>query len=66
MALFKSLFRRPLTYSDLLRDTERLISNPPLPQDLKTAVVGVVGRSGGNLLDHWRSYFTKLVANKAS
>jgi len=57
MAFFKSLFRRPLTHADLLRETERLISNPPLPQEWKTTVVEVVGRSGVNLLDYWRDHF---------
>ena len=57
MALFKSLFRISLTYSDLLRETERLIANPPLPQDWKAIAVGVVGRSGGDLLDYWQDYF---------
>jgi len=57
MALFKSLFGISLTYSDLLRETERLISNPPLPQDWKTSAVGVVGRPGVDLLGYWRDYF---------
>jgi hypothetical protein len=40
-----------------MRETERLIRNPPLPQDFKASVIGVVGRSGVNLLDYWRDYF---------
>ena len=57
MAFFKSLFRRPLTHSDLLREARCLISKPPLPQDLKASIVGLVGGSGVNLLDYWRDHF---------
>src|SRR5579872_2252965 len=57
MAFLKSLFKRPLTHADLLQEGEGLIRNPPLPSDLKASVLGVVGRSGVNLLDYWRDYF---------
>ena len=57
MAFLKSLFKRPLTHADLLKETKSLIRNPPLPPDLKASVIGTVGRSGTNLLDYWRDYF---------
>ena len=57
MAFLKSLFKRPLTHADLLKETESRIRNPPLPPDLKASVIGTVGRSGTNLLDYWRDYF---------
>jgi hypothetical protein len=60
MAFFKSLFRRPLTHAELLRETERLISNPPLPQDWKATAVGVVGRSGVNLLCRYHESLQNL------
>jgi hypothetical protein len=57
MAFFKSLFRKPLTHRELLREAERLINNPPLPPDWKATAVGIVGTSGVSLLDYWRDYF---------
>ena len=65
MAFLKSLFKRPLTHADLLHASESLIRIPPLPPDLKASVVGVVGRSGTNLLDYWRGYFKTQLGNIA-
>jgi hypothetical protein len=57
MAFLKSLLKKPLTLANLLQEGESLIRKPPLPPDLKASVLGVVGRSGTNLLDYWRDYF---------
>lgn len=69
MAFFKALFHRPLTYNDLLKSADKIITSPPLPADWKRLAAGWVGSNGTSLLDYWRDYCKsqlKMIADEAT
>lgn len=69
MTFFKALFHRPLTYNELLKDADKIITSPPLPADWKRLAAGWVGRSGISLLNYWRDFSKlqlKMVADEAT
>ncbi|MBR0847195.1 hypothetical protein JQ543_05490 [Bradyrhizobium diazoefficiens] len=69
MTFFKALFHRPLTYNELLKIADKIITSPPLPADWKHLAAGWVGKNGISLLDYWRDYCKsqlKMIADEAT
>lgn len=58
MTIFKRLFKRPLTSTDLHRLAGHNMMKPPLPKVMYEAAAGIVGKSGVSLLDYWRKVFS--------
>jgi hypothetical protein len=55
MTFFKKMSNRPMSFSDLLRRSEKNIKNPPLPKEWRDLSATLVGKSGVSNLDFWRT-----------
>jgi len=54
MNFLKTVFCRPFTAADLEKESEELLSNPPLPPNLLDAFASLRGKKGRSLLEWWR------------
>lgn len=64
--LAKRFARRPMSEVDLLEYCQGMIRNPPLPEDIRSALMSTAYSSGQLIIDKWREDFKELLAQIAT